>query len=220
MPYLRDVYECLKAQTMPDWEWLLMTHEENDREALPEAMAMAGIPQGGNIRIFHADSPDRATIHPMCNLFNTFFPMARGEFLFDYSDDDLISDDCFQTFTEFFDKNPMANAAYVSLQHEYTDGVNANRTYWIKADRPRRTGLLDGHVDGSQVCIRKMLLDKVPPPWWPETTDRAVLRHADGMYIEKMAQAAMFFPAGNVNKAYVVHRFTPVSSFTTNTGQV
>jgi hypothetical protein len=81
--------------------------------------------------------------------------------------------------------------------------------------------MLDCQIDGGQACIRTTLLDKVDPPWWPEDADWGNVRHCDGLMLEYFARnGVIFWPTGNPETGYLIHRFTPVSTFTRNTGQI
>jgi hypothetical protein len=107
-----------------------------------------------------------------------------------------------------------------SLQHQCVSSAedDAVGTYWLLADSPKGTSQLDGLRDGGQVCIRNSLLERVSYPWWPESPNPTDVRHMDGGYLENVARAAIFQPVGEVMRPYVVHRFTPVSTFSPFTG--
>jgi hypothetical protein len=219
LPYLMDLYDCLLAQSMYDWEWIVMADVAADYEILQARW------WDERVRVVFDDlaDVDRSARHPIPTLYNRWYPQAKGEFLMAAFDDDLLHPDIFKVYTEYFDANPQQLAAYVSMQHQSVDrpGVSdTNRTYWIPAGPTRRQGMLDCQIDGGQTCIRRELLDLVPAPWWPETTEHDLLRHCDGRYLDHMAQATDFPPCGDPNTAYVVHRFTPVSTFTNNIGVV
>jgi hypothetical protein len=219
LPYLRDALACLHAQTMPDWEWILMTDHPVDYYLLDELDD-----RSPRIRRVCEAPKDRSVQHPMPFLFNKFVPQTRGEFVFAMSDDDLIAASCLQAFTDHFDANPESDACYVTLKHQYVTGpgiTNEGSAHSLMASRPRGQGQLVCQIDGGQVCVRKSLYDKVPAPWWPETPEPSELRIVDGRYMDNMAQnGTLFQPAGDPNVVQVVHRFTPISTFTTNIGPV
>jgi hypothetical protein len=216
LPYLQDAYASLKAQTTDDWEWWLLVDRVKDFEFLQDEEIINSL----GYDVVHLGIPSQGA-HPMPFLLNQTFPLANGEFLFSFSDDDILHPDTFKVFTEFFDANPAEDACYVSLGHAYVNGPGeAEGLLAIPADRPRGQGQLRNQIDGGQACIRKSLLNKVPGPWWPEDPTWGNLRSVDGGYLEHLASAATFQPAGDPGIPYVLHRFTPVSTFTKNTGPV
>lgn len=211
MPYLSDLYGSILRQTMPDWEWVLMTDRPEDHEALQAVL------WDDRVRLVFEDQMDRDTQHPIPFLFNRFFPEARGEFLIAAFDDDFLHEDTFKVSVEFMDANPDQLACYFGLQHQRVSGpgiADGGRLDWFRADYTRTSGQVDCQMDGGQACIRKTLLDRVSPPWWPETPERGSLTHCDGIYLERLTQATSFAPAGDPNVPYLTHRFTPVSTFT------
>jgi hypothetical protein len=217
LPYLQDAYKSLRAQTVDDWEWTLLLDRTEDYDFLRDEVRDSGDLHWDEL---YLDTPSEGS-HPMPYLLNKAFRQARGELLFSFSDDDILHPDTFRVFTEFFDQNPDEDACYVSLGHAYVNGPgSAEGHVAIPASAPRGQGALRNQIDGGQACIRKSLLNKVPGPWWPEDPTWGNLRSVDGGYLEHMASAVTFQPAGDPGIPYVLHRFTPVSTFTKNTGPV
>lgn len=219
LPYLLDLHSCLVNQTMPDWEWILMADQREDYDILLQADLDPRV----SLVYDSLEDVDRGQRHPIPVLYNRYYPEARGEFIFPAFDDDLINWHTFGVFTSYFDANPGSRACYISLQHQYVDapGIqDENRAHWLPADRIRTSGMLDCQIDGGQACIRKSLLDDVPAPWWPETAVWSEVRHCDGLYLQHLSQATDFVPTGEPGVPYLIHRFTPVSTFTKNTGVV
>jgi hypothetical protein len=219
LPYIRDLYNCLLAQTMTDWEWILMCDRFEDYDRLMRYQI------DKRVKLVYDDlaDVDRSQRHPIPTLYNRWYPQAKGEFLFPAFDDDLLHPDIMKVFCDFFDARPDNDACYISLQHQHVDkpGVSdEGRAHWLLADRLRMSGMLDCQIDGGQACIRKTLLDKVPAPWWPETAAWGELRHCDGLMLQNFSQATDFYPTGITDVAYLTHRFTPVSTFTNNRGVI
>jgi hypothetical protein len=215
LPYLQDCRHCLQTQTVSDWEWHILTDTPEDYECAKSELAL---PQ--NAHVLYGSPADRQAQHPLPWLLNRFFENSDNEFLFLYADDDLLHPELFELLISCFDTVPGdSNAAFwVSLAHTYAtepgippDGFPL--AYWIPADGPRVQGMLDCRVDGGQVCVRRSHLDSVPKPWWPESAHPDTVRHMDGLYLENVAAKVTFFPAGSIDIPYVVHRFTPVSTF-------
>lgn len=220
IPYLRDCLKCLQAQTFSDWEWNILTDNPEDYAC---AKSELDLPPNAHVR--HAAPADRHAQHPLPWLLNHFFEKSDTELLFLYADDDLLHPELFALFADCFDTVPEeSNAAFwVSLAHTFVSGAGMTAAglpivSWIKADGPRVAGTLDCRVDGGQVCVRRSHLDSIPRPWWPESSDPGTVRHMDGLYLENVASNGVFFPAGNTDTPYVVHRFTPVSTFSPSGG--
>jgi hypothetical protein len=211
MLYLNDLYGSILSQTMPDWEWVLMTDRPEDYDAL------RAVYWDERVKLVFDDSLDRSSQHPIPYLFNRFFPEGEGDFIIAAFDDDFLHEDTLKVCVEFMDAHPGQDACYFSLQHQRVSqpGISdGNRSDWFRADYVRSSGQVDCQMDGGQACIRRTLLDRVPPPWWPETPAGGALSHCDGLYLENLTRMTTFAPCGDPDIPYLTHRFTPVSTFT------
>jgi hypothetical protein len=72
---------------------------------------------------------------------------------------------------------------------------------------------MDCQVDGAQVMFRREMLDRIGDPWLPEDPDDGSCRHSDGIFLERLAQAAGVIHPVGTGAPLVTHRYTPFSRY-------
>ncbi len=86
---------------------------------------------------------------------------------------------------------------------------------WIAADKPMGRGTfwasVDSRIDGGQIAHRRECLDHIDQPWFPETADGSVARHADGVFMDRLAEMFTFHPVPG--PVLATHRCTPLSTW-------
>ncbi len=221
-PYLKQVLDTLRAQTMSDWEWWVLDNSDDmglyhefEKDAYDDV-------RQDKIQYVWDNDFDRSQVHAMPYLLNKYYPLANGDLVFYISDDDLLHPDTFQTFVDFFDAEPDKSVTYVSLGHAHVTSPTDSLVFRsaITTSGVRGAGQVDCQIDGGQIMHRKSCLDSLEKPWFPESADDASARHCDGQFMEKLAQHYPFYPTGHPTRLYVQHRFTPVSHFTPSPGKI
>jgi len=138
--------------------------------------------------------------------------LPRGRYVCTFYDDDIYDPEFTEEMAGFLDRHPEAGAVWCS---EYRavgrPGAAAEVTGTIPAGGPKTAGQMDCQVDGAQVMFRREMLDRIGDPWLPEDADEGSCRHSDGIFLERLAQAAGVIPA--VSQFLVTHRHTPFSRY-------
>lgn len=211
LPYLVQAMRSLQAQDMTDWEWLVL--DNNDHKGV---VSLGFAERDLRIKVIYDNDFDRSQVHPMPYLLNKYYPQANGDLIFYLSDDDLVRPALFGMFTEFFDSHPEDDACWVTLGvcNAGSPATDNAPVYYIHADRVKGAGTIDQQVDGGQICHRKSVLDRMTE-WFPQAAEISTARHCDGLFMENMARTGVtLVPLGSPFVPYVIHRNTPVSTFT------
>ena len=207
--YVADAIRSVLAQDCADFEYWIL--ENSTDRVTREVIA----PLLGDPRIIYEeidlDPDERAACYPTAMLLNRYYAKAGGRYIFYLSDDDLLEPGCVRRCCEFLEADLARQVCYFSLR---VDSVPGGPERWIRADAPLGAGtdcpVVDCRIDGGQIAHRRDCLDRVGRPWFPETpvTDQA--RHADGLFMQKLAACYTFWP---LPEHLATHRRTPLSTW-------
>lgn len=219
-PYVVQAVQSVLNQTFQNWECWIM---ENSTDTYTRPLLKARVPSILTDKRFHyeeIDVPDsvRATKYVPCWLHNKYYSKANAPWIGLLSDDDLFMEDCFEVTADHIKDNPEWEVVWFGLKGiKATDHtvVKGMPVCMIPANGLRGKGCdnwnIDGYIDGGQIMHRKTCLDTIEKPWFPETTVPGEARHSDGLFLLKLAEHYTFQP---IYRTLVIHRFTPVSTWT------
>jgi glycosyltransferase involved in cell wall biosynthesis len=197
--YVGDALNSLVAQTFPDWEAVVFDSGVLYDQGFFDHLPAARDPRIRLVRSWETDELRRIkTIASWC--FNECFrkKLVQGRYVTYLCDDDLLYPNAFQAFYDYLRCHPDAKALYASVD---LTGLNAQgekcRFREILAHEVKGSccggGELDNHVDYLQLCHEADLLKRLPDDeYWPE--DRTVIRHADGIFLEKIGSLVPIYP--------------------------
>lgn len=139
--------------------------------------------------------------------------LARGRYLAIFTDDDLYAPTYVETMAGYLDRHPRERAVWCSLRRVHVDSPNgpAHGMFQIMAEQPRHPGQWLDQVDMLQVMFHRQVLAKIPAPWFSEDPTDEVCRHADGLFLERLAEVVG--PVPNVAELLVTHRHTLQSTY-------
>jgi glycosyltransferase involved in cell wall biosynthesis len=196
---LSEALDSLLAQTFQDWDALVVDSGVlHDRGVFDQLPAMRD-PRLRLIRSSETEELRRTkTIASWC--FNECFrkKLVQGEYVTYLCDDDLIYANAFQAFYDHVQANPSVQAMYASVDMTaVTSSGQKFRLREIVANEIKGSccggGPLDCWVDYLQLCHKADLLKRFPDDeYWPE--DRAVMAHADGVFLEKIGSHVPIYP--------------------------
>lgn len=148
--------------------------------------------------------------------------LIRGRYIAVFTDDDLYRPQFVERMAGYLDNAAASESARVAPMlipaavwcsqdrvHEDPLGQRPDPMV-IHADHVKTAGWLD-HVDITQVMFYRALLDHMNRPVFDESPDNATCRHADGLFLERLAGVAA--PVPNIDEVLVTHRYTPVSTY-------
>jgi glycosyltransferase involved in cell wall biosynthesis len=194
-----EAINSLLAQTFSDWEAIVfdsgVLHDQGFFSGLP---AMKD-PRFRLIRSWETEELRQTkTVASWC--FNECFrkKMLNGSFVVYLCDDDMFYPNAFQTFYDYAQSNPEAKAMYASIDMTAVPPSGEKVTYHeMIAEEMKGSccggGPLDCRVDYLQLCHKAELFDLFPDEdFWPE--DREVIRHADGIFLEKIGSRVPIYP--------------------------
>lgn len=92
--FLLELFESIRGQTHPDWEWVLYLNGRATRECIPESIRIHP-----NVRIHVAQDPTDARIG---HIKRHAFSLGSGDLLLEADHDDLLSVDCLARVVEAF----------------------------------------------------------------------------------------------------------------------
>jgi len=224
--YVLDAMRSVFAQTMTDWElWIL--ENSNDGKTNKIVEQWLGIENDNDIREWASRPVQRVHYERLEGeetekqrrekymtawLLNAYYPRANGEYVFYISDDDLIDPECFEVMAQELDSNPGYQVVYAGLRMTVVTRPGQTGPFpstGIPAlDARTFPGTVDQRVDGGQVMHRKSCLDHLVPPYFEESPDPQVSKHADGIFLERLVGR---FPFQPVSRYLITHRYTPQS---------
>lgn len=213
--YAVEALSSIEAQTLRDWEcWVL--ENSTDGGATRQALKDSGLLDDTRVHYEELDLSDelRASVYVSCWLLNQYYRLAAVDSLILYlSDDDLFEPDVAEVCVQAFEDHPDWEAAWFSLHHHLTSEPwhTSPPVSGIAANSLKGSGQMDCQVDGGQVVHTRRCLDEVSYPWFIETSDAGMNRHADGLFLENIASLYPFHPIG---KVLVHHRYTSISEWT------
>jgi spore maturation protein CgeD len=197
--YVAEAIDSLVGQTFLDWEAVVF-----DSGVLHDKGFFATLPAMNDPRIRLIRSWETEEIRQTKTVaswcFNECFRkrLLAGQFVTYLCDDDLFYPNAFQAFHDYAQTHPEALAMYASVD---MTGVAANGEKLvfreILADEMKGSccagGSLDCQVDYLQLCHKAELFHRfADEEFWPE--DRDVIRHADGIFLEKIGSLTPIHP--------------------------
>lgn len=219
-PTLADALASVIAQTRKDFQCLVLDSGQWIGRPGERAAAMARVYWEYQAHplvewVFTGEPPDlirRAC--PVAWVTNEAIRagLVRGRYVCTFYDDDVYDPRFTEVMADYLDEHPGAGAVWCSQARAVArPGEEPQVTGHIMATGVKVAGMMDCQVDGAQVMFRRQLLDVIGDPWLPEDPADESCHHSDGIFLERLAQAAgMIHPAGDV---LVTHRHTPLSTY-------
>jgi len=220
--YVLDAMRCVFDQTLKDWElWILENSNEDNRYTrmcIESELRGLGPEVRSKIHYECLDGEEiekqRRETYITAWLLNVYYPEANGKYIFYLSDDDLIDADCLEVMAAALDANPDHRVVYCGLRHGTPAGPG-DCGPWPDAGIPALDpkmfpGSVDARIDGGQIMHHKTCLDALAYPYFEETGNSTVARHADGIFMERLVGRFPFWP---VPRYLVTHRWTPLSAW-------
>jgi len=212
--YAAEAISCVLAQTFGDFEYWIL---ENSTDHGHTRQAIA--PLLGDPRIVYEEisltAEERERAYPTAVLLNRYYAKAAGRYIFYLSDDDLVIPQTLQRCVEHLEDDPARWVCWFSMWiSERTPAGGFHRVGGIAASqlagRDTLMPSVDCRIDGGQVMHRTACLDEIPHPWFPETPAPDDARHADGVFLEKLAARWQLWPLPDF---MLTHRRTPLSTW-------
>ena len=194
-----EAIASLISQQWTDWEAIVFDSGVLFDQGFYQSIPAMADPRVRLVRSWETEELRQTmTIASWC--FNECFRrrMVRGQFVTYLCDDDYYYPNAFQVFHDHFKAHPDVEAMYASI--DMTAVTSWGEKYYLReiiADEIKGSccggGGLDCQVDYLQLCHRATLLDRFPDQeYWPE--DRAVIKHADGIFLEKIGGLVPIVP--------------------------
>jgi glycosyltransferase involved in cell wall biosynthesis len=187
------------SQSFSDWEAIVfdsgLLYDQGFFTSLP---AMAD-PRIRLIRSWETEELRRTrTIASWC--FNECLrkKLVRGSFVTYLCDDDLLDPGAYSAFYQHIQQNPGTMALYGSVDMSVVNRIGEKFLLWQSPAREIKGrcchgGVLDKTVDYLQFCHHIEVLKVFPDTeFWPE--DREAMRHADGLFMERIGEHFPIFP--------------------------
>ncbi|HTU90640.1 MAG TPA: glycosyltransferase [Gemmataceae bacterium] len=197
--HVGEAIDSLLAQTFPDWEAVIFDSGVLYDQGFFSTLPAMKDPRFRLIRSWETEELRKSkTIASWC--FNECFrqKLLNGQYVVYLCDDDLYYPNAFQTFYDHTQTYPEARAMYASVDMTAVTPTGEKLTYHeLLAQEMKGScccgGPLDCYVDYLQLCHKADLFDLFPDEdFWPE--DRAVIAHADGVFLEKIGSRVPIFP--------------------------
>jgi glycosyltransferase involved in cell wall biosynthesis len=102
IPFLNELFECVKSQTYTNWEWVLYLNNQCTIEHIPEA-----IKEHPKVVVFRTFDDDKN----IGAIKNSAFNIGTGDVLVEVDHDDLITPDCLEELHKAF-LDPEVGFAY------------------------------------------------------------------------------------------------------------
>jgi spore maturation protein CgeD len=195
-----DAIASVLRQDFTDFEYWIL---ENSTDSVTrETIA----PLLGDPRIRYEeitlDPAERAVCYVPAVLLNRYYPKANGKYIFYLSDDDLLNPGCVRRCTEFLDADPSRQVCYFSHHHQtwYAGAFMDHGSIMTAGALGAGTGnpVVDCRIDGGQIVHTRECLDFLDQPWFPEEPDPVLACHADGRFMQRLADRFTFWPLPEV----------------------
>lgn len=191
--HVAEALASLAAQTFSDWEAIVFDSGVLADRGFFSELAISKDPRFRLVRSWETEELRQSkTIASWC--FNECFRrgLVHGQYVTYLCDDDLLYPGALAAFHEHVLSHPETRAMYASI--DMTVITPDGRRLLLRESIARglkgkccRGGPLDGEVDYLQLCHHIDVLKKFPSDeYWPE--DRAVIRHADGVFLEQIGR--------------------------------
>jgi glycosyltransferase involved in cell wall biosynthesis len=206
--YAAEAIRSVLAQEFTDFEYWILENS-TDGGATREVIA----PLLGDPRIVYEEidltPEERAGSYPAALVLNRYYPKASGDIIFYLSDDDLLEPDCLRKCVAF-----MGDGVDVCWFSQAQRNEHGNPAGYIGATHPAGAGTfhpgVDCRIDGGQVVHRRSCLDVIGHPYFDENPDPSVACHADGLFLQRLADVFTFHP---LNETLGVKRCLPSSTW-------
>jgi hypothetical protein len=194
-----EAIDSLYAQKFSDWEAIVFDSGVLYDRGFFSSIPALKDPRFRLIRSWETEELRQTkTVASWC--FNECFrrKMLNGSFVVYLCDDDLFYPYAFQTFYDYAQSNPQAKAMYASVDMTAVTPTGEKVTYQELIAKEMKGsycggGPLDCQVDYLQLCHKAELFDLFQDEdFWPE--DREVIRHADGIFLEKIGSRVPIYP--------------------------
>lgn len=217
--YLPEAIDSVLAQTRQDLQLLVVDSGRWQGSHDPAAALMAQVHREYHQHplvewTFTGEGPNlRATKCPVGWATNQAIRrgLVRGRYMATFYDDDRYLPRFVEQMAGYLDRFPQVGAVWCS---QLVATLDADGTETVVAARPATEekfgASFDCRVDGAQVAWRTALLDQIGDPWLPE--EPATCHHSDGIFLDKLGAVCGVVPP--IPEPLVVHRFTPLSSYT------
>lgn len=159
---------------------------------------------------FHRNWHDR---YPPAVMYNEWVRLAPQDAYISWlSDDDLLLPNYVADLAGCLDEHPEFGCVYGGSTHIIHEPPNPDRVIRnLPCEWPflvLHAGFTPGYkIDGGQFMIRRSALEKIPYPWYSESTEGAGVCDAD--FMNKIVQYLPIYP---VQAFVMVNRATPKSS--------
>jgi glycosyltransferase involved in cell wall biosynthesis len=197
--HVAQALASLAGQTFGDWEAIVFDSGVLHDQGYFNDLALSADPRIRLVRSWETDElRNTKTIASWC--FNECFRkgLVQGKYITYLCDDDILDPGAFEAFHRYADQHPGTMAMYGTVDMTViTDSGERlfHRESAAKEIKGRccQGGNLDGHVDYLQLCHHVDVLKIFPnDEYWSE--DRDVIRHADGIFLEKIGEHFPIMP--------------------------
>ena len=197
--FVGEAIASVAAQTFTDWEAIVFDSGTLYDRGFYESLPVMKDPRIRLVRSWETEElKNTKTIASWC--FNECFRknIVKGQYVNYLCDDDLYYPNAFQTFHDYAQANPSVMAMYASidLTGVTVDGEKRRFLEMIANEIKGSCcngGQLDYRVDYMQLCHKAELVKLFPDDeYWPE--DREVIKHADGIFLEKIGSYVPIYP--------------------------
>lgn len=137
--------------------------------------------------------------------------LVRGRYMCTFYDDDRYEPTFVERMAGYLDTHDAALAVWCSeIKANLNPDGSETPLFVIAASSPKFGSQFCDQVDGAQIMWRREVLDVIGDPWIPE--DPGTCYHSDGLFLDKLGAACGVVP--NIPEVLVIHRFTPLSTYT------
>jgi len=197
--HVGEAINSLLSQTFHDWEAVVFDSGVLFDRGFFATLPAMNDPRLRLIRSWETEEIRQTrTVASWC--FNECFRrrLLNGQYITYLCDDDLLYPNAFEAFADFARAHPDVRAMYAAID---MTGIDASgRRVLLRescADEMKGSccggGPLDCQVDYLQLCHQAALFDLLgDDEFWPE--DREVIRHADGIFLEKIGSVVPIYP--------------------------
>jgi hypothetical protein len=198
-PFVGQAIASLVAQTFPDWEAVVFDSGVLHDQGFFKRLRAMDDRRLHLVRSWETEELRRSrTIASWC--FNECFRknLVHGEYVTYLCDDDLLYPHAFQAYYDHVQSHPGVLAMYASIDvvAENARGEKRRLRELLAKEVKGKCcggGPLDRQVDYLQLCHHRDVLKYFgDEEYWPE--DRAVMRHADGIFLERIGSHVPIHP--------------------------
>lgn len=217
--YLPDALDGLLTQTRTDFELVVVDSGEWIGKADARSKAMEAIHDAYSghplLTWFSLGEPPGLILRkcPISYIINEVIRkgLVRGKYVCVATDDDIHKPTYLEEMAGLLD-NSEWRAVYCAQDRNRinADGTETHEGV-LPADAPRHGASFLNNIDMLQMMFQRSLLEELADPWFDENPIDEVCRCSDGLFMNKIGE--LVTEVGNVPRALVVHRFTPLSTY-------